>query len=217
MVPHRDVPPTVRTGNSTEKPVLGVTPEIHSVPGRTVGGTCQGRQAVENLFLSNGIIAGAWRMTPLLWSLTCKEGLFVQPIVSNYGGSFIPVSFGSSDNRVNMFDLRVGFEQPAGSKILSLNAIFTAMLGEDGRGIAKETQSILERAVKRMYDSLFKEEPRLVRNVKITNEDQQELLAGAPSYDTYIEYRTLRGEFLVDRNKRIFFGQRRRSVWLLRH
>ena len=168
--------------------------------GLVIGPTGSGKSV-----LTNGIIAGAMAYDPVVVVIDMSKASSYEPVVSNYGGSFIPVAFGSSDNRVNMFDLRVGFEQPAGSKILSLNAIFTAMLGEDGRGIAKETQSILERAVKRMYDSLFKEEPRLVRNVKVTNEDQEELLAGAPSYDTYIEYRNhYVGQFLSTGDKKDF-------------
>lgn len=168
--------------------------------GLVIGPTGSGKSV-----LTNGIIAGAMAYDPVVVVIDMSKASSYEPVVSNYGGSFIPVAFGNSDNRVNMFDLRVGFEQPAGSKILSLNAIFTAMLGEDGRGIAKETQSILERAVKRMYDSLFKEEPRLVRNVKIMNEDQEELLAGAPSYDTYIEYRNhYVGQFLSTWDKKDF-------------
>ncbi len=168
--------------------------------GLVIGPTGSGKSV-----LTNGIIAGAMAYDPVVVVIDMSKASSYEPVVSNYGGSFIPVAFGNSDNRVNMFDLRVGFEQPAGSKILSLNAIFTAMLGEDGRGIAKETQSILERAVKRMYDSLFKEEPRLVRNVKIMNEDQEELLAGAPSYDTYIEYRNhYVGQFLSTGDKKDF-------------
>ncbi len=126
---------------------------------------------------------------PVVVVIDMSKASSYEPVVSNFGGSFIPITFGSNDNRVNMFDLRVGFEQPAGSKIMSLNAIFTAMLGEEGRGVAKETQSILERAVRRMYDNLFKEEPRLVRNVRIVNGTQEEIFSDAPSFDTYIEYR----------------------------
>lgn len=152
--------------------------------GLIIGPTGSGKSV-----LTNGIIAGAMAYDPVVVVIDMSKASSYEPVVSNYGGSFIPITFDSSDNRVNMFDLRVGFEQPAGSKILSLNAIFTAMLGEEGRGIAKETQSILERAVKRVYDSLFKEEPRLVRNVKVANEAQEELISSAPSFDTYIEYR----------------------------
>jgi len=154
--------------------------------GLVIGPTGSGKSV-----LTNGIIAGAMAYDPVVVVIDMSKASSYEPVVSNYGGSFIPITFGGSDNRVNMFDLRVGFEQPAGSKILSLNAIFTAMLGEEGRGggVAKETQSILERAVKRMYDSLFKEEPRLVRNVRLGNEVQEELVSDAPSFDTYIEYR----------------------------
>jgi hypothetical protein len=154
--------------------------------GLVIGPTGSGKSV-----LTNGIIAGAMAYDPVVVIIDMSKASSYEPVVSSYGGSFIPITFGSSDNRVNMFDLRVGFEQPAGSKILSLNAIFTAMLGEDGRGggIAKEAQSILGRAVKRAYDSLFKEEPRLVRNVRITNGAQEELLSNAPSFDTYVEYR----------------------------
>ncbi len=152
--------------------------------GLVIGPTGSGKSV-----LTNGIIAGAMAYDPVVVVIDMSKASSYEPVVSNYGGSFIPISFGSSDNRVNMFDLRVGFEQPAGSKILSLNAIFTAMLSEEGRGVAKETQSILERAVKRVYDNLFKEEPRFVRNVKIANEAQEKLISSAPSFDTYVEYR----------------------------
>lgn len=152
--------------------------------GLVIGPTGSGKSV-----LTNGIIAGAMTYDPVVVVIDMSKASSYESVVSSYGGSFVPITFGSSDNRVNMFDLRVGFEQPAGSKILSLNAIFTAMLGEEGRGVAKETQSILERAVRRMYDNLFKEEPRLVRNVRIANEAQEQLFSDAPSFDTYIEYR----------------------------
>ncbi len=153
--------------------------------GLVIGPTGSGKSV-----LTNGIIAGAMAYDPVVVIIDMSKASSYEPIVSNYGGSFIPVSFGTDDNRVNMFDLRVGFEQPAGSKILSLNAIFTAMLSErDGGGIAKEALSILERAVKRTYDVLFKEEPRFVRTVKLANEAQEEVLSGAPAFDTYMEYR----------------------------
>ncbi len=77
-----------------------------------------------------------------------------------------------------MFDLRVGFEQPVGSKILSLNAIFSAMLSENGSNISKETLSVMQRAIKRTYDMLFKEEPRLVRTIRLANEAQEQVLSG---------------------------------------
>ncbi len=155
--------------------------------------------------LTNGIIAGSIAYDPVVVVIDMSKASSYEPIVSNYGGSFISISFGNSDNRVNMFDLRVGFEQPMGSKILSLNAMFTAMLSEDGKGVPKETLSILERAIKRVYDDLFKEQPRLVRNVRVANEAQEEILSNAPSHETYIEYRNYYIEqFRMTKNRKDF-------------
>jgi hypothetical protein len=72
--------------------------------------------------------------------------------------------------------------------MLSLNAVFTAMLSDDGR-VPKETLAILGRAIQRTYDMLFKEEPRAVRTIELANEAQERILSGAPSFDTYLEYR----------------------------
>ncbi len=152
--------------------------------GLVIGPTGSGKSV-----LTNGIIAGAMAYDPVVVIIDMSKASSYEPIVSNFGGSFIPITFSDSDNRVNMFDLRVGFEQPVGSKIMSLNAIFTAMLSENDRNISKETLSIMERAVKRMYDTLFKEEPRFVRTIKLSNEAQEQVLSGSPSFETYLEYR----------------------------
>lgn len=166
--------------------------------GLVIGPTGSGKSV-----LTNGIIAGAVAYDPVVVIIDMSKASSYEPIISNCGGSFIPISFGNSDNRVNMFDLRVGFEQPMGSKIISLNAMFTTMLSEEGRGVSKETLSILERAVKRMYDDLFKEQPKLVRNIRLTNEAQEEVLSGAPSCETYIEYRNYYiGQFQATRNRK---------------
>lgn len=151
--------------------------------GLVIGPTGSGKSV-----LMNGIITGAMADDPVIVIVDMAKASSYEPVVSNFGGSFIQVKFGDSDKRVNMFDLRVGFEQPTGSKMLSLNAVFTTMLSEDGR-VPKETLSILGRALKRTYDMLFKEEPRHVRTVKMTNEAQEKVFAGAPSFDTYLEYR----------------------------
>ncbi|MBP1749529.1 MAG: Type secretory pathway VirB4 protein-like protein [Deltaproteobacteria bacterium] len=152
--------------------------------GLVIGPTGSGKSV-----LTNGIIAGAMAYDPVIVIIDMSKASSYEPIVSNFGGSFIPVTFSNSDNRVNMFDLRVGHERPVGSKILSLNAIFTVMLSENGSSISKEALSIMERAIKRTYDTLFKEEPRLVRTIKLSNEAQETVLSGPPSYETYLEYR----------------------------
>lgn len=168
--------------------------------GLVVGPTGSGKSV-----LTNGIIAGAMAYDPVIVIIDMSKASSYEPIVSNFGGSFIPVTFSNDDNRVNMFDLRVGFEQPTGSKILSLNAIFTTMLSEDGRSVSKEALSILDRAVKRTYDTLFKEEPRQVRSVKLANEAQEQVLSGSTSFETYLEYRNYYiKKFLSTLNQRDF-------------
>lgn len=152
--------------------------------GLVIGPTGSGKSV-----LTNGIMAGSIAYDPVVVVIDMSKASSYEPIVSSYGGSFIPISFGNSDNRVNLFDLRVGFKQPMGSKILSLDAMFMAMLSEEGRGVPKETLSILGRAIKRVYDDLFNEQPRLVRNIRLTNEAQEEVLSGAPPFETFMEYR----------------------------
>ncbi|MBP1750720.1 MAG: conjugal transfer protein, partial [Deltaproteobacteria bacterium] len=152
--------------------------------GLVVGPTGSGKSV-----LTNGIIAGAMAYDPVVVIVDMSRASSYEPIVSSFGGSFIPVAFNNSDNRVNMFDLRVGFEQPAGSKVLSLNAIFATMLSQNGKGVSKEALSILERTIKRTYDLCFREEPRLVRSVKLANEAQEKVLKISPSFETYLEYR----------------------------
>jgi hypothetical protein len=165
--------------------------------GLVIGPTGSGKSV-----LMNGIIAGAMAYDPVVVIIDMSKASSYEPIIANYGGAFIPVSFDNSDNRINMFDLRVGFDQPSGSKILSLNALFTAMLSEDSNPVSKETLSIIERAVKRMYDSLFKEDPRRVQTLRITNKPQQRVLSGAPSFETFIEYRNYYIEkFLTTKNR----------------
>jgi len=118
--------------------------------GLVVGPTGSGKSV-----LTNGIIAGAMAYDPVVVIVDMSRASSYEPIVSSFGGSFIPVAFNNSDNRVNMFDLRVGFEQPAGSKVLSLNAIFATMLSQNGKGVSKEALSILERTNKENLRSLF--------------------------------------------------------------
>ena len=166
--------------------------------GLIIGPTGSGKSV-----LTNEIIAGAIAYDPVVVVIDMSRASSYEPIISNYGGNFIPISFNNSDNRVNMFDLRVGFEQPAGSKFLSLNAIFTAMLSEENGSIPKETLSILYRAVKRVYDNLFKENPRTTRSIKIANEAQEEVLSNAPAFGTYIEYRNhYIDQFKTKKNKK---------------
>ena len=151
--------------------------------GLVIGPTGSGKSV-----LMNGIIAGAMAYDPVIIIVDMAKASSYEPIVSNFGGSFIQVKFGDSGRRVNMFDLRLGFEEPAGSKILSLNAILTAMLSDDGR-VPKETLAVMGRAVKRTYDMLFKEEPRRARTIRLVNEAQESVFSGSPSFDTYLEYR----------------------------
>lgn len=168
--------------------------------GLVIGPTGSGKSV-----LTNGIIAGSMASDPVVVIIDMSKASSYEPIIANYGGAFIPVSFGDGDNRVNMFDLRVGFDQPAGSKILSLNALFTAMLSDDGKAVSKETVSIIERAIKRMYDSLFKEDPRRVQTLRIANETQERVLSGAPSFETFMEYRKYYiDKFLASKDKADF-------------
>jgi len=140
-------------------------------------------------FFMNSLIAGAMVHDPVVVIIDMAEASSYEPVVRLFGGSFIPVAL-SDEHRVNLFDLRLGFTQPTGSKLMSLDAMLARMLTEDdGSNLSKEVQGVLQRAVKRVYDRVFKEEPRKVRSIKVSPEVHEAILAGAPKMDTFMEYR----------------------------
>jgi len=140
-------------------------------------------------FFMNSLIAGAMAHDPVVVIIDMAEASSYEPVVRLFGGSFIPVAL-SDAYRVNLFDLRLGFTQPTGSKLMSLDAMLTRMLVEDDHGtLSKEVQGVLQRAVKRVYEKVFIEEPRRVRNIKLSAEVSEAVIAGAPKMDTFMEYR----------------------------
>lgn len=160
------------------------SPKQNKWAGIVVGPSGSGKS-----FFVNSLIAGAMIHDPVVFIVDMAEASSYEPVVRAFGGSFIPV--GMKDTyRVNLFDLRLGFTQPTGSKQMSLDAMLTRMLVEEGEdSLPKETQGVLQRAVKRVYERLFREEPRKVRNLKLSLEMQEALLAGAPKFETFMEYR----------------------------
>ena len=140
-------------------------------------------------FFMNSLIAGAMVHNPVVVIIDMAEASSYEPVVRLFGGSFIPVAL-SDEYRVNLFDLRLGFTQPAGSKMMSLDAMLTRMLVENDQDtLPKEVQGVLQRAIKRLYDKVFKEEPKKARGGNLSSEIHEAVINGAPRMDTYMDYR----------------------------
>lgn len=111
-------------------------------------------------------------------------------LVEVLGGSNITVTMGNDSNRVNMFDLRLGFDKPVGSKIMSLDAILTQMIINAGESaLPKNVQSLLQTGVSRMYERYFSEEPKKVKSIRMSDEIKDMIFDGAPAFEYLLEYR----------------------------
>jgi hypothetical protein len=106
-----------------------------------------------------------------------------------------------------MFDLRVGFGEPMGLKILSLDAMLTAMIAdEEQKNLPKETQSVVQRAVKRLYQRYFKEEDvRKTKSIKIPDAISEQIIKDAPEFDYFLEYRDYYIKKFLETNEQSFF------------
>lgn len=142
-------------------------------------------------FFMNSFMLGAKAANPFVMIIDMATMPSYEPFVNLMNGSFISVNL-SDEYRVNMFDLRVGFEEPVGSKILSLDAMLGAMLTEnEGKGLTKESQAVLNRAIKRLYTRVFKEEPKKVASINRNScgKIAEAVFMNAPSFEYLLEYR----------------------------
>lgn len=123
------------------------------------------------------------------------------------GGCNITVTFDSDAYRVNPFDLRLGFDKPVGSKILSLDAIMSQMLLDVGEiALSKVKQSVLQTAIDRMYERFMHENPKKFREVRVSDEIKEVLFENCPTrYEYYLEYRDYFIErFLATKDKKYY-------------
>ena len=142
----------------------------------------------KSVFMNNFILS-ATVLKPFIMIVDMATMPSYEPLVNILGGSFIPVSL-SDSFRVNMFDLRVGMEEPIGTKILSLDSMLTSMISDQDQSyLEKEMQAVLQRAVKRLYRRVFTEEPKKIKAIRIPPEIHETVISQAPVFEYCLEYR----------------------------
>lgn len=156
--------------------------------GIVIGPTGSGKS-----YFINSFICGAMLKNPIVVVIDMATVSSYEPVVNVFGGAFMSVTM-TDAYRVNMFDLRVGMKKAEGSKIMSLDAMLSAMLLNEGEiAISKETQAILQRAIQRVYQRGFEEEPRKVKSIKISEELKDAVLRPAEAdnmkFEYFLEYR----------------------------
>lgn len=122
-----------------------------------IGPTGSGKSFVTNNFLLSHL------------SMKAKIVVFDMASMSSYktlaelcGGEYIEVKPTGKGMSRNVFDFKLGFNRPPESKYIFLDTFFSYILSDVHAPLIKEDYELLRRALKRTYERVLEESPKLI-------------------------------------------------------
>lgn len=135
--------------------------------------------------LANYLIQSALSSTPAPFVVVFDMATMpsYRPLMDAFGGQSVDLSY-NSEQSANIFDFRLGFDKPPQDHLAFVEETLSAMLAERKHfWISKEDESILRRAIYRMYERTLVEAPKKIeKSAKTASQDLE-------PYGTWVEAR----------------------------